>query len=170
MFTKFSRDIRPYDQSVKTNIGREFLKILGKCSPVTNKLNKIFNRNTVKLSFSCMPNVKTTVEGNSKKILRNSKSTAEAERKCSCPKNAECPLDGKCLSKDIVYRAKVTSESGKETYVGLTATTFKARLANHRASFRAETKRNTTELSKHIWTLKDNNKILINIRLRSLCI
>ena len=67
-----------------------------------------------------MPNVKTTIEGNNKKILRNSKSTAETERKCSYPKNAECPLDGKCLSKDIVYRATVTSEKSKETYVGLT--------------------------------------------------
>ena len=86
--------------------------ILDKCFPATNKLNKIFNRNTVKLSYSCMPNVKTTIEGNNKKILRNSKNTTETERKCSCPKNAECPLDGKCLSKDIVYRATVTSESG----------------------------------------------------------
>ena len=102
-----------------------------------------------------MPNVKTTIEGNNKKILSNSESTAETERKCSCPKNAECPLDGKCLSKDIVYRGTVTSESSKETYDGLTATTFKSRLANHKASFRAETKQNATELSKHIWTLKD---------------
>ena len=146
-----------YDQSVKTNIGSEFLKILDKCFPATNKLNKIFNHNTVKLSYSCMPNVKTTIEGNNKKILRNSKSMAKTERKCNCPKNVECPLNSKCLSKDIVYRATVTSESSKETYVGLIATTFKARLANHKASFRTETKRNATELSKHIWTLKDNN-------------
>ncbi len=39
----------------------------------------------------------------------------------------------------------------------VTATTFKSRLASHKASFEAEQKRNSTELSKHIWNLKDKN-------------
>ena len=43
------------------------------------------------------------------------------------------------------------------TYVGL-ATNFKERYRNHTASFRHQSKRIETELSKHIWTLKDNNK------------
>ena len=32
------------------------------------------------------------------------------------------------------------------------------RYQNHTASFRHQSKRNETELSKHIWALKDNNK------------
>ena len=34
---------------------------------------------------------------------------------------------------------------------------FKTRHRNHTASFRHAKRRNSTELSKHIWTLKDNN-------------
>lgn len=146
----------PYDQNVKTNIGKEFLNIIDKCFPTNNKLHKIFNRNTVKISYSCMPNVEAIIEGNNKKLLRTSVNP-EPEMKCNCPKNAKCPLDGKCLSKDIVYRATVTCGNTTETYVGLTATSFKSRYANHKASFKTETKRNATELSKHIWYLKDNN-------------
>ena len=146
----------PYDRNVKSKIGKEFLKILDKCFPASNKLHKIFNRNTVKISYSCMPNVKTIIEGNNKKILRNSEDPIP-EKKCSCPKNATCPLDGECLASDIVYRATVTCGNKVETYVGLTATSFKSRYANHKASFNIESKRNATELSKHIWDLKDNN-------------
>ena len=41
---------------------------------------------------------------------------------------------------------------------------FKTRLANHKASFKAKEKRNATELSKHIWKLKENNKDYTLIR------
>ena len=50
-----------------------------------------------------------------------------------------------------------STQTSSESYVGL-ATNFKERYRNHTASFRHQNKRNETELSKHIWTLKDNNK------------
>ena len=54
--------------------------------------------------------------------------------------------------------ATVTSERKEETYVGLTSTTFKARLANHQQLLRSESKRAQTELSKYVWGLKDEDK------------
>ena len=45
----------------------------------------------------------------------------------------------------------------KLMYVGLTATDFKSRLANHKYFFKSKTKQNSTELSKHIWNLKERN-------------
>ena len=42
-----------------------------------------------------------------------------------------------------------------ETYIGLTENDFKTRYRNHTASFRHARHRNSTELSKHIWSLKD---------------
>ena len=39
-----------------------------------------------------------------------------------------------------------------------TATEFKTRWRNHQMSFKHESKRNDTELSKHLWRLKDEKK------------
>lgn len=47
------------------------------------------------------------------------------------------------------------TEGHRETYIGLTDTEFKLRYANHKQSFRNRKLRNATELSKHIWTLKE---------------
>ena len=40
----------------------------------------------------------------------------------------------------------------------LCETTFKTRFSNHKQSFKFENKRNSTELSKVVWKLKDQNK------------
>lgn len=105
-----------------------------------------------------MPSVKAVIEGNNRKLLK-SNINAEEERKCNCPRSTICPLEGECIAKDIVYQATVTCGDKEKTYVGITATTFKSRLANHKASFKTEQKRNSTELYKqaYIWNLKDNN-------------
>ena len=57
----------------------------------------------------------------------------------------------------VVYQATVTTQTSSDSYVGL-ATNFKECYRNHTASFRRKSKMNETELSKHIWTLNDNNK------------
>ena len=57
-----------------------------------------------------------------------------------------------------MYQATVTTRDRKETYIGLTATQFKARYSNHLKSFRHEKRRNDTELSNHLWQLKEANK------------
>ena len=111
-----------------------------------SNLLDLFNRNTVEISYSRRLSVKTIIEGNNKKLLNKD---AEIEKKCNCPSSTTCPLDGECLTKDIMYQAVVTCRN--------TATSFKSRYANHKASFKTESKRNATELSKHIWHLKDNN-------------
>ena len=57
-----------------------------------------------------------------------------------------------------MYQATVTTGDKKETYIGLTATQFKARYRNRLMSFRDKKGRNETELSKHLWQLKEANK------------
>ena len=61
-----------------------------------------------------------------------------------------CPVFAKCIC-SVQFRKK------EEKYVGLTATDFKERYANHKASFKARAKSNSTELSKYIWQLKNSN-------------
>ena len=151
----------PWDSNVKTNLGKKFLGIIDKCFPPNHPLHKIFNRHTLKLSYSCMPNMKTIISTHNKKILSQDTATPgptqQQERTCNCRKKPECPLEGKCLQANVVYQASVTTEATNESYVGL-ATNFKDRYRNHMTSFRHANRRNETELSKYIWTLKDARK------------
>ena len=73
-------------------------------------------------------------------------------------KKEECPLNGYCLTKEIVYQAKVTTQEKSETYIGLTSNEFKTRWRNHKSSFRKENRKNDTELSKYVWELKDRQQ------------
>ena len=83
---------------------------------------------------------------------------APAPKLCNCREPNKCPLTGQCLVKEVVYQATITTAESKETYVGVTATDFKTRWRNHQMSFKHENKRNDTELSKHLWRLKDKKK------------
>ena len=49
----------PFSRNVATNIGKIFFTLLSACFPANNKLQKIINKNTIKLSCSCMSSIKT---------------------------------------------------------------------------------------------------------------
>ena len=149
----------PYCQNVRTNIGRKFLQILDQCFPPTHPLRKIFNRSTVKLSYSCSPSINQIIHAQNHKILEGNTNQPRNQRTCNCISPSNCPLSGQCLTKDIVYQATVTrlDNHTKETYVGITANEFKTRYNNHTASFRNPRRDTETELSKHIWKLKKTN-------------
>ena len=145
----------PFDMRVKTNLGKKFLRIVCECFPRGHALRPIFNRNTLKLSYSCMPNVKSTIDAHNRRLLKqtNSGKAISDASLCNCRKKEDCPLENQCLTKGIVYQATVTTEQGSECFVGLTDTDFKSRFANHKQSFRNEAYSNQTELSKHVWQL-----------------
>ena len=58
-----------YSLNVKTNIGKVFLKLVRKHFPRSHKFNKIFNLNTIKISYSLMPNLKNLIKEHNSKIL-----------------------------------------------------------------------------------------------------
>ena len=78
---------------------------------------------------------------------------------CNCQQKNTCPLAGNCLQSSVIYQATVIRKDNKtsQTYVGLTENSFKTKYRNHTSSFRHANNKNSTELSKHIWTLKDEN-------------
>ena len=47
----------PYDMNVATKVGKKFFQILDETIPPGHPLHKTFNRHTVKLSYSTMPNM-----------------------------------------------------------------------------------------------------------------
>ena len=50
-----------YSVNVKTNVGKLFMRLIDKHFPGHHKFHKLFNRNSVKLSYSCMPNMKNVI-------------------------------------------------------------------------------------------------------------
>jgi len=151
----------PWNSNVKTNLGRKFLLVVDKCFPKNHPLNKIFNRHMLKLSYSCMPNMKAVISSHNKNMLTQDHGATAAPvqqpRTCNCKNKPKCPLQGNCVKENVVYQATVATETTTETYVGL-ASNFKERYRNHQTSFRHRSKRNETELSKYIWDLKDRKK------------
>ncbi len=106
-----------------------------------------------------MDNLATIINAHNERILKPD-NTPAATRECNCPKKSKdnCPLNGKCLIKNIIYKAIITPvNSQPKQYIGLTSTTFKERLGNHNHSFKSRSKSNATELSKFVWKLKDQN-------------
>ena len=156
----------PYSQNVETKVGKCFLQLIDLHFPKSNPLHKIFNRNTLKLSYSCMNNVKSIISSHNKaQISKSPNQSEESENNCNCRNKNSCPLEGNCNVRNIVYQAEVVTPQTIQTYVGLCDTTFKERYRNHTCSFRNERYKNVTELSKYIWSLKEQ-KINYQIKWR----
>jgi len=106
-----------------------------------------------------MPNIRSTITAHNTSTIKKAQTNTENTKKeCNCRNSTECPLEKKCLTESVIYQATVKSNNRIETYIGLTENAFKTRYRNHTASFRNVKHRNATELSKYIWTLKDNNE------------
>ena len=81
----------PYNKSVSTNIGRVFLNLLDIHFHKEHKLNKIFNRNSVKVSYSCTRNIEHIIKNHNKKITE-SYIEKSAEASCNCKEKNKCPI------------------------------------------------------------------------------
>ena len=57
-----------YSKNVLTKVGNLFLKLINKHFPRHHKCYKLFNKNYVKVSYSCMPNMKNIINTHNKKI------------------------------------------------------------------------------------------------------
>ena len=59
----------PFSKNVKTNVAKHFLYLLNKhFGSKDHKYHKIFNCNNVKISYSCMDNLKTIISSHNKKF------------------------------------------------------------------------------------------------------
>ena len=120
--------------AVAIKLGKEFFRLLKKKLSPTNKLYKILNKNSAKLSSSCTSNVTSiTNKSNCQKL---SNKHIEFPICNSCNKTAS-PLKGKCQYECIIYKAEVHSNesknnsscnnncNGKKVNVGSTQGAFK---------------------------------------------
>ena len=148
----------PFAANVSTDLGRKFLNLIDAHFPKTNPLAKIINRHTVKLSYSCMPNMRTIILKHNNKLINENTSPDKAG--CNCRKQP-CPLNGNCLAECLVYEAKLDHRGRTVKYYGCTGGSFKTRYRNHTASFRNQAKSTDTALATFIWqnNLNPNPKI-----------
>ena len=65
------------------------------------------------------------------------KSTVISADNFNCRNKETCPLQNKCMNKDIVYKATISTSNTNDTkhYIGMTLSTFKERYRNHLKSF-----------------------------------
>ena len=100
----------PFSKNVKTNIGGKFLKLINTCFPKYHPLHKIINRNTVKVSYRCMPNLKAAISRHNQKLLKENQAKdiqATPQPGCNC-NPGPCPLvSNNCTVDHVIYRATV---------------------------------------------------------------
>ena len=77
----------PYSKNVETNVGKCFLLLIDQYFPKSNPLHKIFNRDTLKLSYSCMGNFKTIISNHNKAVIsKSTRTNNQTKKSCNCRK------------------------------------------------------------------------------------
>ena len=107
-------------------MGKDFFKLLDETFPPSNPLHKLFTRQTVKLSY----NMAQAEARQNKKILSEDTQQLTQPPQCNCQgRPATCPVEGKCRTSRVVYRATITETASNqvETYKGVTGSKFKDR-------------------------------------------
>ena len=148
----------PYSKNVRTNVGKIFLSLVKKHFPPHHKLHKLFNKNNIKVSYSCMDSIEKIINNHNSAILRPNTPPNISAKKCNCRKPKKCPLNEECLTSCIVYKATVSSKKTEKCYYGSVEGQFKDRWRNHTKSFRNPKYEHDTALSAYIWSLKDQEK------------
>ena len=136
------------------NIGKNFLNLLDRHFNRDNW--KMFNRNTVKMSYSCTNNMHSILNNHNKRLLDelNRNSGGPDEVSCNYRRKGVCPLGGRCNTKNVVYQACIShmehNNDGERVYIGISAGNWKQGLYNYRHSFSYPWLRNQTAQSKYL--------------------
>ena len=145
----------PYSKTVKIKIGKFFLQLIKKHFPNEHKFHKIFNKNTLKLSYSCIPNIKTKIKAHNRVILRNTSS--KNAKRCNYQQNENCPTNSDCLKESVAYYATISCSDKNykpKLYKGCCETSFEKRYSNNKKSFNVPFYKRDTKLSIEYWNLK----------------
>ena len=104
-----------YSLDMKTNVSKIFLFLSHShthFSP-THFFHNIFNKNTVKISYSCMRNMNSIISAHNLFILNPPKT----KYGCNCRNNTNTPLQNQCYTPNIVYQVDVSNNL--DNYLGV---------------------------------------------------
>ena len=84
-------------------VAKTFLALIDKHFPKDKRLSKIFNRNTIKVSYSCLHNVKQTISNNNHRLLQlhRMKESTQDSKLFNCWQKISCPHDDKCMKTNL---------------------------------------------------------------------
>ena len=122
---------------------------------------KFCNRNTIKVSYSCMNNVSQI------KIQHNRNVSNKKEKQinpCNCRNKNKCSLNGNCKVQSFIYKWTVsTTQTFKQcVYLEIAEGNWKQKLYNHRQSFKDKRHKNGTT-SSYLWDLKENHNQILKL-------
>ena len=77
-----------------------------------NQKSKTFNKSTIKLSYFCMPNIRSKINSHDKKIVQPK--PVEPQKLCNCLIKKEwIILNGSCSTSSILYQATIKCSDSK---------------------------------------------------------
>ena len=148
----------PFNKAVSTNVAKFFFNGSIGIFPKSHRLHKIVNRNTVKVSYSCMQNISKIYKGHNSKItstLRNQLTL------CNSWVKEECPMGSKCQTMDAVYDLCPFTRATKNW---LAEGKWKQKYYNHKKSFNHKQYLHETTLSRYMWHLKETLYVTPNLK------
>ena len=143
----------PFNKNVSTNVAKKFLSLIKKHFNQSDHLKKLFNKNNIKVSYSCTQNIGAIIKNHNAKVSLTPK---EETPPCNCRRKEDCPLTGECRKASVIYKCTVSAPAlPKKVYIGLTEKEFKTRWSNHKQSLNNLKYKNSTSLSSYVWDLKE---------------
>ena len=125
----------PFCKLANIEVGKYFLRLIDKHFKQDNILHKIFNRKTLKISYSCTKNISQIINSHNNEFInkfrnrvKNNNNNNSKKIECNCKSRSDCPMDGLCNSDNVVYQAIIYPKKNindKKYYIGISSTNFK---------------------------------------------
>ena len=124
----FDKAVTAYNNELKINGFCENIEFTSTLPPSRNRNRKIiwfnppysvnlksninlFNRNNIKISYSCMPNMASDILNHNISLLKGP--APNDIKECSCCQKPQFPLEGNCVSGYLAYNASVDRQATK---------------------------------------------------------
>ena len=138
-------------------IVKVFLKLVD--FPNTHRLHKIFNHNTIKVSYICMSNVQQLINKHNS-FIKNQKNKTTLS--CNSRDKNGGPLNGNCRTESVIYKyLSLTKDNVKKVYVGVSEGEFKQNCYyNHQPLLQIKNYKNSATMSAYLWSIKSEEENL----------
>ena len=119
-------------------------------------MGRLFNSSNVKMSYGCTSNMSSIIAAHNARLLNKDfqeENPPEKEPVCKC--GGACKLNGRSVDSDLVYSSQlILTQSGEvKEYLGST----RQRASQHTTDSNFERYKNSTNLAKTKWSLRDKN-------------